>query len=126
MFNFLKNLFKKKDPLQNKINLLEKEIYDLKMTRIEDYLSERMLVDTSDGFQIKFLGEMIVKILAKCFWLMVCDSEKYLIFTFQDAAKGEGVEVIIVKEGHLTPLERLEELEIENFELKEELRKYSN
>lgn len=117
-------LFKKN--IDNRISLLEKELSELREKKIEDYLGDRLLIDTSDGFQIKFLGELIVKLLAKCFWILVRDSENYLVFTFKDHEDETGVDVIIVKEGHLTPLEKLEDLEKENKELREELAKYSN
>lgn len=128
----MKNIFKKiylllfKESISEEVDRLKEEINQLKMTKIEDYLGQRLLIDTSEGFQIKFLGEMIVRILAKCFWLLVKDSENYLIFTFKDYERGEGVDVILVKEGHLTPMEKLEEMERENHELKEALSKYSN
>lgn len=102
---------------------LKNEIQDLRDAKIEEYIGERILLDSSNGFQIKFLGETIVRILAKLFWVLVKDSENYLVFTFKDYEKNEGVDVILVKEGHLTPLEKLEELEKENKMLKEKLEK---
>ena len=115
-----------KKNISEEVASLESQLELLKMSKIEDYIGEKLLISTADGFQIKFLGEMIVRILAKCFWLLVKDSENYLIFTFKDYENNEGVDVILVKEGHLTPTERLEELERENAELKEALSKYSN
>lgn len=120
--NFIKkilNLFTNKK--NKEIESLKKEIEELKITKIEDYIGERLLIDSSNGFQIKFLGETIVKILAKCFWILVKDSDNYLVFTFKDYERNEGVDVILVKEGHLTPMEKLEELEKENKLLKEKL-----
>lgn len=122
LFSFLFGFLFKSD----REKILEKKLYDLERIRIEDYLTERMLLDTSDGFQIKFLGETIVNILAKCFWLLVKDSDNYLVFTFRNPEKNEGVDVIIVKDGYLAPLDRVEELEQEVEMLKEELRKISN
>lgn len=121
---FYKFLYKKS--ISEEISKLEEDLEDLRFIKIEEYIGERLLIDTSNGFQIKFLGELIVRILAKCFWLLVKDSENYLIFTFKDYENNEGVDVILVKEGHLTPTERLEELEKENLELREALSKYSN
>jgi hypothetical protein len=106
-----------------RIESLEKEIIELRDSKIEDYIGERILLDSSNGFQIKFLGETIVRILAKLFWILVKDSENYLVFTFKDYERNEGVDVILVKEGHLTPMEKLEELEKENKLLKEKLEK---
>jgi hypothetical protein len=105
------------------INSLKRDIQELRDSKIEEYIGERILLDSSNGFQIKFLGETIVRILAKLFWILVKDSENYLVFTFKDYEKNEGVDVILVKEGHLTPLEKLEELEKENKILKEKLEK---
>jgi hypothetical protein len=118
-FKKLLNLFTNKK--SKEIESLKKELEELKITKIEDYIGERLLIDSSNGFQIKFLGETIVKILAKCFWILVKDSDNYLVFTFKDYEKNEGVDVILVKEGHLTPMEKLEELEKENRILKQKL-----
>jgi hypothetical protein len=114
--------FRKDREIEN----LKNEIKEITESKIEDYIGERILIDSSDGFQIKFLGETIVRILAKCFWILVKDSENYLVFTFKDYEKKEGVDVILVKEGHLTPLEKLEELEKENKILREKLEKINN
>lgn len=108
---------------RKEIDSLKNEIQELRDAKIEEYIGERILLDSSNGFQIKFLGETIVRILAKLFWILVKDSENYLVFTFKDYEKNEGVDVILVKEGHLTPLEKLEELERENKILKEKLEK---
>lgn len=114
--------FRKDREIEN----LKNEIKEITESKIEDYIGERILVDSSDGFQIKFLGETIVRILAKCFWILVKDSENYLVFTFKDYEKKEGVDVILVKEGYLTPLEKIEELEKENKILREKLEKINN
>jgi hypothetical protein len=116
--------FRKK--INDRIAELEAELLRIQSDKIEDYIGERLLIDTSEGFQIKFLGESIVRILAKCFWLLVKDSENYLIFTFKDTTDLTGVDVILVKEGQLTPVEKLDQLEKENEELREALSKYSN
>lgn len=108
---------------KKEIDSLKIELNELRESKIEDYIGERILLDSSNGFQIKFLGETIVKILAKLFWVLVKDSENYLVFTFKDYEKNEGVDVILVKEGHLTPLEKIEELEKENKLMKEKLDK---
>ena len=117
-------IFKK--AIDDEVTLLKNELEDLQSSKIEEYLGNRLLIDTSDGFQIKFLGELIVKLLAKCFWILVKDSENYLVFTFKDHEEDTGVDVIIVKEGQLTPLEKIEDLEKENTRLREEIAKNSN
>jgi hypothetical protein len=121
LFKKILNIFSFKK--NKEIEILKNEIREITESKIEDYIGERILLDSSSGFQIKFLGETIVKILAKCFWILVKDSENYLVFTFKDYEKNEGVDVILVKEGHLTPMERLEELEKENKILREQLNK---
>lgn len=105
---------------------LEKRLKEIEVMAFEEYVSSRMLVETGDGFQIKFLGEKIVRILSKCLYYLVKDSSNYLVFTFKNAEHPTGVDVYIVREGQLVSVDVLEELEEENKMLKEELRKVSN
>ena len=105
---------------------LEQRLKDLETMNFEDYIADRMLVDTGDGFQIKFLGENVVRVISKSLYYLVKDSDNYLVFTFKNAEHLTGVDVYVVKEGRLVPAETLEELEEENKLLKEELRKESN
>lgn len=126
--NLLRNFFSfifKKNSKNKEIESLKMDLAKLSDSKIEDYLGDKILIDTSNGFQVRFLGETIVRILSRCFWYLVKDSDNYLIFTFKDHDNGTGVDVILVKEGHLTPIEELERLQEENDSLKEKLSKYS-
>ena len=80
------------------------------------------IIDTSDGFGLRFTGERIVNLLGTSLWALVQDSENYIVFSLIDPVTQNGIDVIIVKQGKLTPLERLAELEKENEELKKYLK----
>jgi hypothetical protein len=124
--------FLKKKNKEIKISKSEREIYlenrlfQLENSNFEDYISSHMMVDTGDGFQIKFLGEKTVNIISKCFFYLIKDSSNYLVFTFKSPDNSGSIDVYVVKEGQLVPSDKVQELEEEVKYLKDELNKLSN
>jgi hypothetical protein len=127
IFLFFKKKNKKQDVIKSEREIyLEKRLNELENSNFEDYISSHMLVDTGDGFQIKFLGEKTVNIISKCFYYLIKDSSNYLVFTFKSPDNSGSIDVYVVKEGQLVPADKVQELEEELKYLKDELNKLSN
>ena len=126
-FLFFKKKNKKPEIVKSEREIyLENKLIELENSNFEEYISTHMLVDTGDGFQIKFLGEKTVNIISKCFYYLIKDSSNYLVFTFKSPDNQGSIDVYVVKEGQLVPADKVQELEEELKYLKDEMSKMSN
>jgi len=97
-----------KEFLLNKVNTIEE-------LGLSNYINNN--IESCCKGEVKIKSPQLVKILAQSFYDAVKDTENCVVMNFKNNV-GEGVDVIVVKEGKMAPLEKLKMLEKENKELK--------
>lgn len=98
---------------------LKKAIVEIQDNNIENYISEHLTV-LPDG--IKFTGIQLSRLFAEAFHDIVKDAENHIVMKFKTHL-GDGIDVIVVKEGKLAPLDKLKQLAAEVEELNKKLKK---
>ena len=122
MIKILKDILCKKCDLLCSLKI-EKELLLKKMNTIEElglstYINNN--IESCCEGKVKIKAPHLAKILVESFYDYVKDTENFVVMNFKNNV-GEGVDVIVVKEGKMAPLEKLKILEKENKELKNKL-----